>query len=120
MKNKGKKNQSLLRTIKSIRLLKGYSQEYLAMKLNISQQAYQKLESGQTGLTKRKVEDICNCLELDISSFDESEHLPKLTSAGHSRSEKSNILNYLKEIQSQNQRIQKSISILMRALSSKS
>lgn len=42
--------EALAIKIKKIRELKGYSQDYVANKLAISQRAYSKIESGETRL----------------------------------------------------------------------
>ena len=60
-------------SIKTMRLLKGYSQEYLAMKVNKSQNWIQKVENGETELTVNHLEIISNALEIDpimLVSFD--------------------------------------------------
>lgn len=44
--------------LRDIRIRKGYSQEYVASYLNITQPAYSKLESGKTGITLNLVEKL--------------------------------------------------------------
>lgn len=59
--------------IKSVRELKNYTQEYMAGQLDMSQPAYNKIESGRTSLTYEKLEEIARILEVaieDIISFD--------------------------------------------------
>ena len=51
--------------IRVIRQIKGISQEALALKLNISQAAYSKIESGKTTLSYERLEVILE--ELSIS-----------------------------------------------------
>ena len=51
--------------IRTIRQIKGISQEALAMKLNISQAAYSKMENGLIVLTDERLEIILK--ELNIS-----------------------------------------------------
>jgi transcriptional regulator with XRE-family HTH domain len=48
--------------IRKFRLEKGYSQEYMAHQLDISQNAYSKLERGSTRLTLDKLEQIAGAL----------------------------------------------------------
>lgn len=48
------------------RLTKGYSQEYMANELEISQNAYSKLERGETELTVRRAYEIAFILEISI------------------------------------------------------
>lgn len=60
--------------IRKIREGKGYSQQYLAMKLKISQQYYQQIESGNKNLTLEKMESIADILDVPINSFLETEN----------------------------------------------
>lgn len=48
--------------IRVIRLAKGYSQQYMAMKLRISQNAYSKIELGYTKLGLRRFIQIADIL----------------------------------------------------------
>jgi len=52
--------------IRSIRLLRNYSQDYLAGKLNISQNAYSKLELGYIRIKLETILAITELLEIDI------------------------------------------------------
>lgn len=56
----------LLNNIKKIRLAKGYSQEYMANKLNIATVNYGKIERGITQMTIDKLQSISEILETDI------------------------------------------------------
>lgn len=61
--------------IRQIRELKGYSQEYVASKLGVSQRAYSKLETNETKLDWQKITKIAGVFEidpLDIISFDDN------------------------------------------------
>lgn len=63
--------------IKNIRELKNLTQEYVAEKLDISQAAYSKLESGETKVSKEKLVQIAEALEVtpeDIKSFDSKKY----------------------------------------------
>jgi transcriptional regulator with XRE-family HTH domain len=51
------------------RMIKGYSQEYMAFRLNISQNAYSKLERGETELTVRRFYEIIEILEVPMNSL---------------------------------------------------
>jgi len=51
--------------IRIARLTKGYSQNYMAVQLNISQRAYCKLECGKTKLSLRRFLFITKILEID-------------------------------------------------------
>jgi len=55
--------------IRTLRNAKGYSQEYVAAKLNISQNTYSKIESGQTKLTIDRVEQLAKLYEVEPEFF---------------------------------------------------
>ncbi len=55
--------------IRSLREAKGYSQEYMADMLDISQSAYACLESGKTSLRVERLFEILELLETDIVSL---------------------------------------------------
>ena len=60
--------------VKRIRELRNYSQEYMAEKLGISQEAYSRLETGKTKLDLQRMNNIASILEIDpiiLLSFDE-------------------------------------------------
>lgn len=60
--------------IRKIREIKNYSQDYLAQKLGLSVRAYSKIETGETQLTIRRLNQISLVLEvtpIEILSFDE-------------------------------------------------
>ena len=59
----------LLDKIRFIRVYKGYSQEYMAYKLGISQRAYSKIERGETKMTVFRLNQICKLLEIDINEM---------------------------------------------------
>jgi transcriptional regulator with XRE-family HTH domain len=61
--------------IRKIREMKGISQEYLAQQLNITPQAFGKIEREETKLDFKRLNEIAKYLEvepLDIVNFDES------------------------------------------------
>lgn len=61
--------------IRQLRELKGYSQEYIANQMGISQRAYSKLETSETKLDWDKLTKISEILEIaptDIASFDDN------------------------------------------------
>jgi transcriptional regulator with XRE-family HTH domain len=61
--------------IRKVRELKGYSQEYMSEKLNLSQRAYSKIEREEIKLDWQRIIDIAGILELDpidLVSFDDS------------------------------------------------
>lgn len=60
--------------IRKIRELKGFSQEYVANKLDLTQKAYSNIENGKTKLDFDRLEVIANIFEVDafnILNFDE-------------------------------------------------
>ena len=69
--------------IRKIREAKDYTQDYLAIKLAISQNAYSKIELGYTKITVERLFQIAQILEVnpvDLINFEESE-LPLLLQA---------------------------------------
>ena len=67
--------------IEKIRKLKGFSQEYIANKLRISQNSFSKIERGETKITLKKLNEICKVLEIDIEilkRFDPFQELKQL------------------------------------------
>ncbi|MFP5471361.1 MAG: helix-turn-helix domain-containing protein [Bacteroidia bacterium] len=62
--------------IRKIREIKGYSQEYMAEKLNISQRQYSRIEKEQSKLDFAKFEQISTILEVtpaQLFGFDEKQ-----------------------------------------------
>jgi len=60
--------------VKRIREIRNYSQEYMAEKLGISQEAYSRLETGKTKMDLQRMNNIASILEIDpiiLLSFDE-------------------------------------------------
>jgi len=55
--------------IKNARLYRNYSQDYLAMKLKISQNAYSKIELGYTRVTMQRLFVIAEVLEIDVAEL---------------------------------------------------
>jgi len=55
--------------IKRIRGQKGYSQEFMALQLNISQASYARMESQEIKLSIDRLQKIADILEIDISIF---------------------------------------------------
>lgn len=55
----------MLTKIQTERIKKGYSQLYLASRLNISQSSYNKLENGKVEMTLSMLFKITSILELD-------------------------------------------------------
>lgn len=60
--------------IKKVREIKGFSQDYLAEKLGISQSAYSRIEKNEINITLEKLDKIAGILEiptLDLINFNE-------------------------------------------------
>jgi transcriptional regulator with XRE-family HTH domain len=51
--------------IKQIRELKNLTQEYVAVQLGLSTRAYSRIEQGETELTIKRLNEICQILEID-------------------------------------------------------
>ncbi|WP_438965060.1 helix-turn-helix domain-containing protein [Flavobacterium sp.] len=61
--------KQILKNIEEIRKSKGYSHEYVASMLNISQVAYSKIESNKTKLTVERLYSISDILEVSVSKI---------------------------------------------------
>ena len=57
------------KNIKTARLLKGYTQEYVAEKLDKSTNFVSLLENGKTGLSVNSIVGICNILSIDPNAI---------------------------------------------------
>lgn len=60
---------SLGEKIAKVRKQKGYSQDYMANLLDISQSSYAKYETEATDITVKRLQEISNILEEDMASF---------------------------------------------------
>jgi transcriptional regulator with XRE-family HTH domain len=66
MKNLGNYHvKTVAESIRTTRQQLNYSQEYLAAKLNVSQNTYSKIELGNVKLTLDRFFKICHVLEID-------------------------------------------------------
>ena len=92
--------------IKKIRELRDFSQDYMAEKLEISQQAYSEMEKGKIDFPVSRIDIIANILDIkpeDIFAFDEKAMLNNIncTFSGNEKgiaiSTNKNILKHLKE-----------------------
>lgn len=68
-----KRDKMVATKIRTLRNAKGYSQEYVAAKLKISQNTYSKIESGQTRLTLDRVKQIAELYEVEPDFFFQNE-----------------------------------------------
>jgi transcriptional regulator with XRE-family HTH domain len=73
--------KALAMAIRQKRTQLNYSQEYVASKLDQTQNAYCKIELGQTKLTLIKLIKICEVFEIDVSDFLSTIVKPKLKAA---------------------------------------
>lgn len=55
-----------IQKIKKVRILRGYSQEFMSYQLNMSQSAYAKLERGIAKLTVQRLIEISKILDVGI------------------------------------------------------
>ena len=61
--------------VKRLREQKGYSQEYMATKLEMTQASYSRLENQEANLSIDRLQKIADILETDISAFWDSSKL---------------------------------------------
>jgi transcriptional regulator with XRE-family HTH domain len=59
-------NKNISTIIKSMRETKGYSQSYMAKKLNITQQAYSTIEKTPENMSLRKLNDIAELMQVEL------------------------------------------------------
>lgn len=59
-------NLNIIKRIKSVREERGYTQQFIAEKLGISQNAYSKIEIGSSKLTLQRCLQIADVLEVTI------------------------------------------------------
>ena len=69
----GLKIKAIAANIRKKREKRNYTQEYLAYKLNISQNAYSKIELGYTKITLERLFQIADILEIDAVALLTSE-----------------------------------------------
>lgn len=71
--------------IRKIRELKGFTQNFMALKMNISQRAYSKIENNNIKIDWNRIVTISNLLEIDpmsLVNFDESLIFNNCTQSG--------------------------------------
>lgn len=69
-------NNQIENNIRRFRELKGYSQEYMAQELGISQSSYAKIENGSTKITIDRLQQIAEILDIEVSSLISSSKQP--------------------------------------------
>lgn len=88
--------------IKKIREIKGLSQEYVASKLDISQNTYSKIERGETSFNLDKLSAICEVLEIDFNTlfnFDENLIFNHCSQTGNFGNNNTLVLNTVEKLQ---------------------
>ena len=76
------KTRAIVANIRKIREYRNYTQDYLAVKLHISQNAYSKIELGYSSITLTRLIHIAEILDVDIIDIintDDDELLQKLS-----------------------------------------
>lgn len=81
------KTKEIVTNIRRIREFRNYTQDYLAAKLKISQNAYSKIELGYSSITLNRLVEIAGILEIDLVDLvcHDSENVIQLKIAGDSR-----------------------------------
>lgn len=72
--------------IRKVREIKGFSQEYIAGKLNLSQNAYSRIERGEIHISQEKLIQIASALEVDveiIKNYSDSTIFNNFTNSGN-------------------------------------
>jgi len=64
-----KELKGILKTVKNKRLKLGYSQMFVAEKLQITQNVYSKIEADKIKLTVCRLSMICDILDIDIAEL---------------------------------------------------
>ncbi len=57
---------SVSENIRLIREAKGFSQEYIAKKLKVTQQAYSSMEKTPENMTLKRLKDLCEILDVNL------------------------------------------------------
>jgi len=81
------KTKEIVTNIRKIREFRNYTQDYLAAKLKISQNAYSKIELGYSSITLNRLVEIAEILEIDLVDLVcyDSENVIQLKLAGDNR-----------------------------------
>jgi transcriptional regulator with XRE-family HTH domain len=81
------KTKEIVTNIRKIREFRNYTQDYLAAKLKISQNAYSKIELGYSSITLNRLVEIAEILEIDLVDLvcHDSENAIQLKLAGGNR-----------------------------------
>ena len=81
------KTKEIVTNIRKIREFRNYTQDYLAAKLKISQNAYSKIELGYSSITLNRLVEIAEILEIDLVDLvcRDSENVIQLKLTGDNR-----------------------------------
>lgn len=63
------KTKQIVSNIRKIREFRNYTQDYLAAKLQISQNAYSKIELGYSSITLNRLIEITEILEVELAEM---------------------------------------------------
>jgi len=63
------KTKAIVSNIRKVREFRNYTQDYLAAKLKISQNAYSKIELGYSNITLNRLIEIAEILEIDLADL---------------------------------------------------
>jgi len=63
------KTRAIVSNIRKVREFRNYTQDYLAAKLHISQNAYSKIELGYSSITLNRLINIAEILEIELSDL---------------------------------------------------
>ncbi|HEY8929650.1 MAG TPA: helix-turn-helix transcriptional regulator [Mucilaginibacter sp.] len=63
------KTKAIVSNIRKIREFRNYTQDYLAAKLRISQNAYSKIELGYSSITLNRLVEIADILEIELADL---------------------------------------------------
>ncbi|MBV2146124.1 MAG: helix-turn-helix domain-containing protein, partial [Wolbachia endosymbiont of Pissodes strobi] len=64
----GSLSDQIIQEIKNLRLLKGYSQAYVAKEIGVSKRQMGRYEEGRDSLSPKKFEDILKVLSIDVEA----------------------------------------------------
>jgi transcriptional regulator with XRE-family HTH domain len=78
------KTKEIVSNIRKIREFRNYTQDYLAAKLKISQNAYSKIELGYSNVTLNRLVEITEILEIELADLicPDSENVIQLKLSG--------------------------------------
>ncbi len=113
--------------LRALRIVKGYKQEVIAKKLNMSQQVYSKLEFGKKPFTDNLIQGICDLFEISPEEFTSTTGFMNIQSnsphaygyANNVNALESLMSNFLQEIQQSREERKAFIQVIERLINSK-